>query len=206
APFGNVTSQEPIGATFSPNGKWVAYASIHGPNTSPDSGIFIQPFPATGTIYQAPKVRLEGRSFHPAWTPDGKTLFSVPGSANPFAAMSVNTQPSVTFGSPVVLLQAVPRPGLISTDVRGYDFLPDGRILTVVSGAEQDATGGARPEVRVVLNWFDELKRLVPGKGLPIKRYLTPLQWKPDAWAKFCWRRARPSSLPRTSISLFCKS
>jgi Tol biopolymer transport system component len=168
APFGNVTSPEPIGATFSPDGKWVAYASSQGgggSGTSPDSGIFIQPFPATGTIYQAPKVRLEGRSYHPAWAPDGKTLFFVPGSANPFAAVSVNTQPSVTFGSPIGLPDAVLRPRLLSTDVRGYDLLPDGRILSVVSASDLDAAGGtAIPEVRVVLNWFEELKRLLPVK------------------------------------------
>jgi len=159
-PFGNVTSPEPIGATFSPDGKWVAYGS--GGRASPDSGIFIQPFPATGTVYQVPKVRLEGRSYHPVWAPDGKTLFFVPGSAFPLAAVSVSTQPVVTFGSPVGLSETVPRPGLLSTDVRGYDLLPDGRILTLVSAADQDTAGGtATSEVRVVLNWVEELKRLV---------------------------------------------
>ena len=79
--------------------------------------------------------------------------------------MSVNTQPSITFGSPIALPQAVPRPSLISSDVRGYDILPDGRILAVIPAFDQDAAGGAlRPEIRVVLNWFGELKRLVPVK------------------------------------------
>jgi hypothetical protein len=79
--------------------------------------------------------------------------------------VSVNTQPSVTFGSPIVLPQAVPRPRVLGYEVRGYDFLPDGRILTVVPTPDQDAIGGAlRPEIRVVINWFEELKRLVPVK------------------------------------------
>ena len=40
APFGNVNSVEPIGATFSPDGHWVAYAATIVAGTSADSGIF----------------------------------------------------------------------------------------------------------------------------------------------------------------------
>jgi len=162
APFGNVNSPEPIGAAFSPDGHWVAYASVSAAGTSNDSGIFIQPFPANTTVYQVPKARPGSRAYHPVWTPDGKTIFYVPGSSYPFAVVSINTQPSVTFGSPMLLPATVPRPGLISTTVRGFDLLPDGRILTLVPAADQSAT--LRSEIRVVLNWFDELKRLVPVK------------------------------------------
>ena len=164
APFGNVKSAEPPGATFSPDGRWIAYASSEraGGGLSPNRGIFVQPFPATVAIYQVPKVRLD---YHPVWTPDGKTLLYVPASPQSFVTVSVNTQPSITFGSPIALPQVVPRPSLISSDVRGYDILPDGRILAVIPAFDQDAAGGAlRPEIRVVLNWFGELKRLVPVK------------------------------------------
>jgi len=162
APFGKVNSVEPIGAAFSPDGHWVAYASNSTGRNSTDNGIFIQPFPATGAIYQMPKVRTGSRDYHPVWASDGKTIFFVANSNLPFAVVSINTQPSVTFGSPMLLPTNVPRPGLISTNVRGYDLLPDGRILTLVPDAESRAT--LRPEIRVVLNWFEELKRLVPVK------------------------------------------
>src|SRR5215467_12625666 len=47
APFGNVKSAEPPGATFSPDGRWIAYASSEraGGGVSQDRGIFVQPFP-----------------------------------------------------------------------------------------------------------------------------------------------------------------
>jgi hypothetical protein len=63
-PFGNVRSVEPIEAAFSPDGRWVAYATNPGGNTlaSVNFGVFIQPFPATGERYQVPKVR---RDYHP---------------------------------------------------------------------------------------------------------------------------------------------
>ena len=160
APFGYVNSPEPIGAAFSPDGHWVAYASSIAGGTSNDSGIFIQPFPANGTVYQVPKVRRGSRAFHPVWAPDGKTIFYVANSAQPFVVVSIKTQPSVTFGSPMQLPLSVPRPALISTNVRGYDLLPDGRILTLVPTADPGTT--ARSEIRVVINWFEELKRLVP--------------------------------------------
>ena len=67
-----VTSQRMMGATFSPDGRWIAY-SLSGGNDrtlmSPDRGVFVQPFPATGAIYQAPKVLID---FHPVWAPDGR--------------------------------------------------------------------------------------------------------------------------------------
>ena len=162
AAFGNVKSTEPTGAVFSPDGHWVAYASTARARElySPDRGIFIQPFPATGAIYQIPKVRID---YHPTWSPDGKTIFYVASVAQPLVAVAVRTQPSVTFGSPTQLPQTVPRPTLLSGAFRGYDILPDGRLIAVIPGSDQEAAGALRPEIRVVLNWFEELKRLVPA-------------------------------------------
>ena len=39
--------------------------------------------------------------------------------------------------------------------------LPDGRFLTMEPATP---VGGATPELHVVLNWFEELKRLVPAR------------------------------------------
>jgi hypothetical protein len=65
----------------------------------------------------------------------------------------------------VEVSQTVPKPGLTSTDVRGrgYDVLPGGQLLTLAPAATPDAAAAAAlsPEVRVVLNWYEELKRLV---------------------------------------------
>jgi eukaryotic-like serine/threonine-protein kinase len=57
---------------------------------------------------------------------------------------------------------AIPRPGLLLGDLRGYDVLPDGRVISTTAS---DLTNAAlRPEAHVVLNWFEELKRLAPSK------------------------------------------
>jgi hypothetical protein len=46
--------------------------------------------------------------------------------------------------------------------MRGYDVLPDGRFISL-SPLPGDVDGPSRAEVRVVLNWFEELKRLAPS-------------------------------------------
>jgi len=160
-PFGNVTSAEPTGAVFSPDGRWVAYASTTraGGLYSPNRGVFIQPFPATGVPFQVPKGRID---YHPAWSPDGKSLFFIASAPQPLVVVNVNTQPSVTFGIPAELPRTIPRPSRFSGSTRGYDILPDGRILSLVP-IDEDSTGGTiQSEIRVVVNWIEELKRMVP--------------------------------------------
>ena len=90
---------------------------------SPNRGIFVQPFPATGEQHQAPKRVID---FHPLWAPDGKSIFYVPGAARSTVSVPITTRPAVTFGTPVELPRA-PKPLLLAPDVRGYDVLPDGR-------------------------------------------------------------------------------
>jgi serine/threonine-protein kinase len=163
SPFGGVRSYAPTSAGFSPNGRWVTYAKTAGAIASPSNGgVFIQPFPATGEIYPAPRTLLD---FHPVWSPDGKELFYVSAAAQPLVAVGVQTQSGVTFGPPAEVSPAVPIPRLTLNEVRGYDILPDGKFLSLVP-VDPDATGGGpvKQEIGVVLNWQEELKRLVPTK------------------------------------------
>jgi hypothetical protein len=77
--------------------------------------------------------------------------------------VSVTTQPSFVFGSPMNLPPTAQN-NRLSTDVRSYDILPDGRFVGLVVASGEDSLSRAvfAPEVRVVVNWFEELKRLVP--------------------------------------------
>jgi serine/threonine-protein kinase len=166
-PFGDVQSAEPIGSVFSPDGKWVAYGSSPSVATGAvapgvDRGVFIQPFPPTGDRYQVPK---QERDFQPVWAPKGTELFFVPTTASGRLAMvSVTTKPAVTFGSPV-LLPARVTANRLSIERRAYDMLPDGRFVGLVSVSEPEPSGpAATSQIRVVLNWTEELKQRVPMK------------------------------------------
>jgi Tol biopolymer transport system component len=160
-PFGQVTSAERLSATFSPDGRWVAYASTGqaGGLVSPDRGVFVEPFPATGEKHQAPKRRLD---FHPVWSPEGRRLFYVPAAADPTVSVEVRMRPSIAFGTPVELPRH-PRPRVTSSGVRGYDVFPDGRFVSLGSLPGEGAADQQFNQLRVVLNWTEELKQLVPA-------------------------------------------
>jgi dipeptidyl aminopeptidase/acylaminoacyl peptidase len=158
--YGEVSSTEPIGAGFSPDGKWVTYAAADpaGGALSPNRGVFVEPFPPRpGERHSLPKTVID---YHPVWAPDGSRIFYVPGASVPTVAVPVSTTPSLTFGAPVSLPRA-PRPELLGVSPRGYDVLPDGRFLSL-SSSPGDAgplgAAGTSGEIRVIVNWFEELK------------------------------------------------
>ena len=163
APYGGVESTQPIGAVFSPDGRWVAYTfAPEGALELPNRGVYVQPFPATGARYQVPKRQLD---FHPVWEPKGTQLLYVPSAASrQMAAVSVTTQPPLTFGNPVILPAEITA-GRTGVETRAHDVMPDGRFVGLVPASQPDSSGAASPvsvEMRVVLNWFEELKARVP--------------------------------------------
>ena len=157
--FGSVTSAEPIGSVFSPDGKWLAYATATDGNTTDrNRGVFVQPFPPTGAVYQVPRQLVD---FHPTWSASGgELLFSAAAASGQMAAVGVTTVGEVTFGPPVRFPASVTGDRL-SRERRAYDILPDGRFVGIVFGTE-DATRSSSSDLRLVLNWFEELKQKVP--------------------------------------------
>jgi serine/threonine-protein kinase len=159
-PFGAVQSGTPITAAFSPDGRWVAY---HSDETGRDA-IYIQPFPATGAKYQIPKNDLIQFDHHPVWSSDGKEIFYIP-AQGALAAVSVTTQPSFAFGNAVPVPRTFLTENSSPSNERNYDLTPDGKIVGAVQASEQSETGTQTArEIRVVLNWFEELKARVPTK------------------------------------------
>jgi serine/threonine-protein kinase len=151
---GDVGSTEPPQAVFSPDGRWIAYSSGNTANiSSPDNGIFVQPFPPTGAIYQAPRQIID---FQPVWRADGKELIFIAGStAAQMAAIPVSTADgTVTFGTPT-RFPAVVTGDRLSSQTRAYDILPDGRFIGIVRGS---VSGRAPAELRVILNWPQALQ------------------------------------------------
>jgi hypothetical protein len=62
----------------------------------------------------------------------------------------------MTFASPVQ--------DRVSTDRRDFDILPDGRFIGLVPIDRAESAASAVSEMRVVLNWTEELKARVPIK------------------------------------------
>ena len=157
--FGGVQSLQPVDAVFSPDGRWVAYASspVAGGLLSADRGIFVQPFPATGATFQVPKT---GLIFISPGRPSGRDIFYVPNiSVADLTAVSVQILPSLTFGPPAPVA-GVPSP--LSPHTRPGILCPARMEASSPCCRPQRVSGTAGSEMRVILNWFEELKRLVP--------------------------------------------
>jgi eukaryotic-like serine/threonine-protein kinase len=161
-PFGGVRWPSPslARAVFSPDGRWVAYV-FHEVGTG---AVYVQPFPATGAKYQISK----GVGHSPLWSPDGKEIFYVRGtatqSAGQLVVMSLTTEPTVAFGDPV----EVPSGGLeVSGGLnmpRRFDIGSDGAIIGVVDSGQTPSAASAAARIEIVLNWTEELKARVPTK------------------------------------------
>jgi serine/threonine protein kinase len=152
-PFGGVQSTVPGGARFSGDSRWVAYAIKDGPLAT----ILVQPFPPTGARYQMPR-KMDDDPHHPLWSPDGKALFYIPRPSG-FESVPFGTEPPLGFGSSVAVPYNFRTGG--PAERAHYDMMPDGRILGLTSAADDAGTSGL-PEIRVVLNWFEELKGKLP--------------------------------------------
>jgi hypothetical protein len=168
-PFADVQSVEPTNATFSPDGRWVAYetrTNLPITGARPDTVISVRPFPATGAVYQIPAVE-QGGYRHPRWASDGKALFFMIGGNVRLNVVSVRTQPDFIFGNAELL----PKPGFWLDNAfdngTQWDVLPDGQHFVVVAPAGsvgQSDTGGPAQQIQVVLNWTEELKQRVPTR------------------------------------------
>ena len=157
APFGDVHSSRPIGAVFSPDGHRVAYAKTEGPNTT----IYVRPFPA-GTESKL-AARSPANPHSVVWSVDGKELFYNPGPLR-FEAVSVTTEPPFVFGDPVPLRKSFELGP--SSRPRNYDIVQRGRFagrfVGLIQVGQAESSTPIASQIQVVLNWTEELKRLVP--------------------------------------------
>ena len=134
-------------ALFSADGKWVAYVS----DPAGTDEVWVRPFPGPGS-----PVRASVAGGHdPTWSHDGKELFYQEGSKLMVAAVA-STSP-LQMHAPKMLFEGGFIPWEPNTP-RSYDVAADGRFLMI----EPTATNAQR--FNVVLNWTEELKRLVPAK------------------------------------------
>ena len=158
-PFGSVTSPYPTGAMFSPDGRWVAYSLREG---SSYQTLHVQPFPPTGQVVQI-STGIED-AHHAAWSADSQELYYNPGPGSRQAAVKVMASQGFAFGpAPPVVKAFYSASGLVE---RTYDVAHDGQrflgLIAPASAVTGAVAGGPRPELRVVLNWFDELKARAP--------------------------------------------
>ena len=136
-------------AALSSDNRWLAYQS----NESGRPEIYVRDMSAKGARRQ---VTTEGGE-EPHWSRDGRELYYR--NNNSFMSVPIETTAAFQSGKPVQLFRGIY--DLRSNSGVSYDVDPKGGRFLMIRLVDDV---NPPTEVRVVLNWFDELRRLVPPK------------------------------------------
>ncbi len=133
-------------AQFSPDGKWLAYASNEAGNWE----VYVSPFPAAVNKWQVSR----GGGREPRWRRDGKELFYISADGK-MVAVPVKTSTTFEAGSPSTLFQTHTRQPISALDLASYDVSADGqRFLIDTKVVEPNAAS-----VSIILHWASELEK-----------------------------------------------
>jgi serine/threonine-protein kinase len=126
--------------TFSRDGRWVAYASTESGRFE----VYLSPYPAATSRLQ---ISTEGGE-EPIWSPQGNELFYRNGQK--WMKVAIKLGSKVVVGKPEALFEGP----FVNVPGYSYDVGPGARKFLVLL----EAGAGSASEIRIVLNWFDELK------------------------------------------------
>jgi serine/threonine-protein kinase len=138
-------------AMLSPDARWIAY-------TSGESGrneVYVRAAEPGGGRWQ---VSSEG-GLQPRWSANGKELYYRIGDK--MVVASVVTQPTFSSSRSRVLFEGSFQLGGAVND---YDLTPDGREFLML---RDDSPHRGFTEYKVILNWFQELKKLEAARTSP---------------------------------------
>jgi serine/threonine-protein kinase len=145
------TSANERSPSFSPDGRWIAY-------TSDESGrdeIYVRPYPGPGGKW--PISRDGGRE--PVWSATGTELFFRQG--NSIVGVEVQTNGEIVAGEPRIIVSGGYDVTYAASGSQTYDVAPDGQRFVTTQSVEHEAPR----HIRVVLNWFEELKERVRSRN-----------------------------------------
>jgi len=110
----------------------------------------VKPYPGPGGKWS---ISTEGGT-EPRWSADGRELFYR--LEDKMMVVGVQSEPAFSSGSPQLVFEVPYLTDQFGTS--NYDVSTDGERFVMIKETEvQEAT-----PIHVVLNWFEELKRLVP--------------------------------------------
>jgi Tol biopolymer transport system component len=143
----------------SPDGRWLAYVSGEPGRQE----VYVRPFPEVNKGWW--QVSTDGGN-SPLWSPDGRELFYRNG--NSVIAVSLQTEPTFKKLDSKILF----RDGYVSSDIRPgainpnpWDISPDGKRFLMMKSSHPLSSSAEIPrKIEVVINWFAQLKQLVPAR------------------------------------------
>ncbi len=133
---------------FSPDGHWLAYVSAE----TGREHVYVLSYPGAEDKWL---VSGEQGGGEPVWSPDGRELYYRIGDQ--MIAVDIEIEPTFKAGKPRVLFTASYAHHPLNRASQFYDISPDGQRFLMIKDEGTPAN-----QINVVLNWFEELKRLVP--------------------------------------------
>ncbi len=127
---------------FSPDGRFLAYVS----DETGRNEVYVRQFPGPGGKWT---LSIDGGTL-PVWSKDGSELFYREG--NRIMEVSIQKEPTFSADAPRVVLDIG-----FAAEPPTFDVSRDGERFLMI---QRDAS--SKRSLVVVLNWFEELKRLVP--------------------------------------------
>jgi hypothetical protein len=131
-----------VAGGFSPDGRWLAYAS----NESGRFEIYVKPFPEPGGKWQVST----GGGLEPRWRGDGKELFYL-APDDKVMAVEVGTGAAFEAGTPQALFVT----SLKNASGSHYDVTPDGQRFLLNRPIGEESS----PPITLVQNWTAFLNR-----------------------------------------------
>ncbi len=139
-----------LGAAFSPDGRWLAYAS----DESGRNEVYVRPFPGPGGKWQVSPAG----GFWPTWSQSRSELFYLVGDGR--IMVSGYTVEGSSFRAEKTRVWSA---GLVTAPGPGtYDLHPDGERVAVLK-ASADEAEARRDKIVFIQNFFDELRRIAPA-------------------------------------------
>ncbi|MGH9385656.1 MAG: protein kinase domain-containing protein [Vicinamibacterales bacterium] len=135
-----------VEARFSPNGRWIAYAS----DESGRFEVYVRPFPAAAGQWPISA----GGGMQPEWRRDGKELFFIAADSKLMAVNVTTDQPTFSAGIPRALFD-VDLPESVAPYPSDYAVAADGQRFLVNTVVDQPI----QPTLTVTLNWVERLKK-----------------------------------------------
>jgi eukaryotic-like serine/threonine-protein kinase len=136
-------------AMFSPDGRWMAYAS----NASGYQEVYVRPYP----IVRGTERRVsEAGGAGPVWAPNGSSLYYR--GATSLMEAPTPLGPGFVPGRPRALFPLAPF--RFSGNTPAFDIHPDGKRFVMVTTG--DPPPPLREQINVVFNWFEDLRRRAP--------------------------------------------
>ncbi len=132
-------------AVFSPDGRFLALVS----DESGQNEVYVHAYP---DAHRRWTISSAGGT-EPTWSADGSELFYR--NRDAMMVVALETEPELDPSVPRALFRKAFRMSAVLTN---YDVSSDGQRFVMAEGGDETT------EIRVVVNWFEELERIAPSR------------------------------------------